>query len=174
VPAEELTGPTEFVDATVFMGMNSTDEHVRAACASFFAQFVAQPTSRSLAMSLEQVGRCDDIVWGYPRHVQDAYYPFMDNLHTDLEVDRLTCDDTDLAAAGEPGADGLAAPDRLQLAMVANRGGVLYTLSRRLLAVARAPVRRPPALAAGRLPFAGRLERLYQESLVLRIDTVAW
>jgi Family of unknown function (DUF6190) len=165
MPADGLL---EFVDASVFMGMNSTDEDVRAACVSLFAERV----SGRLTMSWEQVGRCDDIVWGYPRHVQDAYYPFMDNLHTDVRVDRLPYDEQDLAAAGD--ADRLPAPDRLLLAMVANRGGVLYTLNPRLLASRRAPVRRPETPTGGRTAFPDRLEQLYQESLVLRIGKVTW
>ncbi len=157
----------EFVDATVFMGMNSTDEAGRHICSSFFAQRL----EGRIAMSLEQVGRCDQVIWGYPRELQDAYYPFMDNLHTDLRFDRIGYDDKDVRAAGAvTGPDALGTTDRLTLAMAANRGGVLYTLNPRLLAVPDAPVCRPDVPAVGRVTFPAELEALYQESLALLVD----
>lgn len=156
----------EFVDATVFLGMNSTDEKVRRACTSFFAERM----DRQIAMTLDQVGRCDDIVWGYPRDTQDLYYPFMDNLHTELRFDRLPYGDQDVLTASRDRTAGLDAADRLMLAMVANHHGTLYTLNSRLLSVPDAPVRPPCAPESGRVPFPGRLESLYQASLALLVD----
>ena len=156
----------EFVDATVFLGMNSTDENVRRACASFFAERM----DGRIAMSLDQVGRCDDIVWGYPRDTQDRYYPFMDNLHTELRFDRLPYGDQDVSAASRDQTTGLDAADRLMLAMVVNRHGILYTLDSRLLSVPDAPVRPPCAPESGRIRFPARLESLYQASLALLVD----
>lgn len=40
-------------------------------------------------MPLEEVGICDDLVWKMPRDIQDMYYPFMDNLHSMLDMSRL-------------------------------------------------------------------------------------
>jgi hypothetical protein len=158
----------EFVDATIFLGMNSTDDSIRRTCASFFA---ARLGSR-VGMSLEQIGRCDHVVWSYPREQQDAYYPFMDNLHTDLHFDRLGYEDQDLSAATDDRRP-LPAAERLMLAMVANRGGTLYTLNPRLLSLPAAPVRRPSARPSGHVGFPVGLDTLYQESLVLRVD-LAW
>lgn len=157
-------GGPEFVDATVFLGMNAVDEAHRRACASFFAERV----DGRVAMSLDQIGRCDDVVWSYPRAEQDAYYPFMDVLQTDVRVDRLDWSEDELAVARDvPRPVGPAA--RLLLAMVAARGGTLVTLDPRLLALTDAPVAAPPA-RRGRVPFPAELELLYHRSLVLRVD----
>lgn len=155
----------KFVDATVFLGMNSTDDDIRRVCASFFASRLGD----GVAISLEQVGRCDQMIWSYPRAAQDAYYPFMDNLHTDLPFDRLAYNEQDVAVAHHAGG-GIAMADRLLLAMVANRGGTLFTLNPRLLARQDAPVRRLDAHARGRTLFPAQLESLYQDSLALLID----
>lgn len=157
--------PPEFVDATVFLGMNSTDDDIRRACASFFSSRL----DRGVAISLEQVGKCDHVIWSYPRAAQDVYYPFMDNLHTDLQFDRLGYDERDVAMAHQTGG-GVAIADRLLLAMVANRGGTLFTLNPTLLARQDVPVRRPDAPTRGRMSFPGQLESLYQDSLALLID----
>ncbi|WP_201294684.1 MULTISPECIES: DUF6190 family protein [unclassified Nocardiopsis] len=63
-----------FVDADVFMGMHHENEALRRGCKAFFVERL----KGRVAMSLEQVGRCDDLVWRRPRELQDAYYPFMD------------------------------------------------------------------------------------------------
>jgi len=121
-------------------------------------------------MSYEQVGRCDDVVWGYEREVQDAYYPFMDNLHTDMEIRRFAYDEADLRLAQDSSLlRELAAADRLLLAMVMNRGGVLYSVNRRLLGRTWLPVRAPPAGPERMFPAA--LEELYRRSLQLRVTT---
>jgi hypothetical protein len=154
----------EFVDATVFLGMNAADEAARRACASFFAERV----DGRVAMSLDQIGRCDDVVWSRPREVQDAYYPFMDVLQTDVRVDRLGWSEEELAAAaGDLSPVGPAA--RLLLAMVAARGGRLVTLDPELLELPGAPVVAPPPRAE-RVPFPDGLEKLYEQSLVLRVE----
>jgi hypothetical protein len=156
----------DFVDATVFLGMNSTDPVVRDSCASFFVDRL----DSTVAISLEQVGKCDDVVWGYSRQIQDAYYPFMDNLHTELRFDRLGYEERDIAEAHADTRAGLTVTDKLQLAMVANRGGTLYTLNPRLLAAPTAPVRRPADRSDSRTSFPAALEVLYRDSLVLLVD----
>src|SRR5689334_5110319 len=78
------SGPKTFFDASVFLGMNCVDEEIRNICKNFFAsQFKGV-----LATSLEQVGRCDDVIWSYSRELQDAYYPFMDQLHSLMTIRR--------------------------------------------------------------------------------------
>lgn len=165
MPAEPADGP-EFADAALFLGMNSADDQVRVACKSYFA---ARLTGR-VTMSLEQVGRCDDLVWRFPREVQDAYYPFMDVLHTEMAIDRVGYDDADLrrALTEEP---ELPMHERLLLAQVRNRGGRLHTASRRLLSGPERPATPPPDVPE--LAFPEPLERLYRQSLVLRMPVDA-
>lgn len=155
----------DFVDATTFLGMHCATEDLRLACATFFAERL----DGTLTMTLEEVGHCDDVVWGHPREVQDAYYPFMDRLHTDVRVRRFGYRDQDLITAlTHTPLAGLPPRERLTLAVVLNRGGVLHTLNRRLLVRTDLPVR-APRVVRERVPFTGALERLYQDSLVLRV-----
>ncbi|MFJ9433065.1 DUF6190 family protein [Streptomyces sp. NPDC101490] len=167
-----------FVDATLFMGMHSEDEAVRTGCKAFFAGRLAAGEAGRVLMNWEQVGRCDDLVWGYGRRTQDEYYPFMDVLHTDLAVNRVPYDEDDVRRAfTSPGLGGLPAHERLLLAQVVGRGGVLHTASPRLAEAAGGlpvvPVA-PRASAAAPAPlveptFPAYLEDLYQRSLVLTV-----
>jgi hypothetical protein len=152
-----------YVDAALFLGMNSADESVRIACKSFFAARL----SGRVVMSLEQVGRCDDLVWRFPRAVQDAYYPFMDNLHTDMRIERRGYDAADLRVGLVAELNGLAMHERLMAAMVWNGSGMLWSISPRLLAHGSLPVRAPEADVE--LLFPEALERLYRTSLALRV-----
>lgn len=159
--------PTAFVDATVFMGMHSSAPAVRTACKRFFT---GRLTGR-VTMSWEQVGRCDDLVWGYDRAVQDAYYPFMDTLHTDMTIARIGYDEQDAHRAfTTPELDGLPAHERLLLAQVLSHHGVLYTVSPRLTGRTDLPVAAVPA-ADTEDAFPSRLEQLYQDSLVLSVES---
>lgn len=154
-----------FVDAALFMGMNCRDETVRIACKNVFVDRMA----RGVAMSLEQVGRCDDLVWRFPRAVQDAYYPFMDNLQSCMPFERLPYEEADMRAALDGHAPGdLPMHERLLLAMVRNHGGTLYSISPRLRRHPELPVRLPDGSAE--CAFPGELERLYRESLGLRVE----
>ncbi|MFF4415297.1 DUF6190 family protein [Streptosporangium sp. NPDC001559] len=157
------TGPEAYVDAALFMGMNSADEATRIACKSFFAARL----NERVVMSLEQVGRCDDLVWRFPREVQDAYYPFMDNLHTDMNIERRGYEPADLREDLGKSTGSLPAHERLLLGMVVNRGGVLHSASPRLLSLTGVPVLAP--VDSAELSFPEPLERLYQASLMLRV-----
>lgn len=153
----------DFVDATTFLGMHSVDEADRLACVSFFAARM----DTGLAMTLDEVGRCDDVIWGYTRAEQDAYYPFMDNLHTDARLVRLGYRTADVARSMDDGAlAGLPVADRLLLAVVLNRSGTLHTLNPALLARADLPVRRPSISTAN---FPSTLDELYRTSLRLLV-----
>ncbi len=124
------TDAVTFVDAALFMGMHSEDDAVRRAAKAFFIGRLAAGKAGRVVMSWEQVGRCDDLVWGYDRKTQDEYYPFMDVLHTDLAVERTGYEEADVRRAfTAPELDGLPAHERLLLAQVAHRGGVLHTAS---------------------------------------------
>lgn len=161
----EVPAAGQFADAALFLGMNSADEAVRRSCKTFF---VANIGSR-LMMSLEQVGRCDDIVWGFGRGLQDAYYPFMDNLHTVMDIERRGYDEADLRCGTEGLPERLPVHERLLLGMVLNRGGLLHTVSPRLLHHDGLPVRAPAPVTAAEPSFPGPLEELYQQSLALRV-----
>ncbi|MFC0861222.1 DUF6190 family protein [Sphaerimonospora cavernae] len=156
-----------FLDAALFMGMHSSDDEVRRGCKRFFTERL--PGGRVL-MSLEHVGRCDDLVWRYPRQTQDDYYPFMDNLHTDMAIDRIAYDEDDLRLALEMGSlSGLPPHERLLVAMAIRRDTVVVTASPRLLGRRDLPVH--PIESAEREPvFPAGLEQLYERSLALRID----
>jgi hypothetical protein len=150
------------IDATVFLGMHCADERVRLSCK---ALMVARLDSGVL-MSLEEVGRCDAVVWTRPRAMQDAYYPFMDTLHTDMKVDRVGYGEDDLRAALRPVA-GLPVGARLQLALAAGRGATLWTVDRRYAGQADVPLGALPEPVGTAFPEP--LERLYTESLALRV-----
>ncbi|MGW1073365.1 DUF6190 family protein [Streptomyces sp. NPDC002537] len=158
-----------YLDASLFMGMHSTDPSVRAACTAFFVSHLDRP----VVMTYEEVGRCDDFVWHLPREVQDAYYPFMDVLHSLMPISRRAYSETDLAAAVRPsaGAAGLRTRDRLLLASVLGTGGRLVTVNPRLTALTGlGPSVREPEPAAERGVFPAELDQLYERSLVLEAD----
>ncbi|MFI8916896.1 DUF6190 family protein [Streptomyces sp. NPDC053513] len=162
--------PTVFIDATLFMGMHSEDNAVRSGAKAFFVGRLAAGEAGRVLMNWEQVGRCDDLVWGYERKLQDEYYPFMDVLHTDLAIDRVPYDEDDLRRAfTTPSLEGLPTHERLLLAQVIGRGGTLHTASPRLLRRTDLPV--VPVGAAAEASFPAYLEDLYRRSLVLTVDS---
>ncbi|WP_328945476.1 DUF6190 family protein [Streptomyces sp. NBC_00250] len=162
--------PVVFIDATLFMGMHSEDDGVRLAAKAFFAGRLAAGEAGGVVMSWEQVGRCDDLVWGYERGVQDDYYPFMDVLHTDLAIERAAYEEADVRRAfTTPELEGLPTHERLLLAQVIGRGGVLHTASPRLLRTTGLPV--VPIGSGEEHSFPAYLEDLYQRSLVLTVDS---
>jgi hypothetical protein len=153
------------IDASLFMSLNSSDERIRLAGKGFFVERL----NGSAVMSLEQVGRCDALIWGgYSRAQQDAYYPFMDNLHTDMKIDRIGYDEQDVRLAlDSPALADLPLTRRLTVAMVLNRGGLLYTFDPLLVGRADLPLGELPDQDDPRFPEP--LERMYQESLVLLV-----
>ncbi|APY84535.1 hypothetical protein DCW30_02890 [Streptomyces alfalfae] len=164
-----------YVDATLFMGMHSVDPAVRASCVAFFAEHLHQP----VVMTYEEVGRCDDLVWSYPRQEQDAYYPFMDVLHSIMPISRraYTCADWQALAQLPARADGLELRERMLLASVLAGEGELVTINPRLTALAAdgMPVSTPlRAGASVRFEDADDvLDTLYRTSLTLEVDHAA-
>ena len=157
-----------FVDASSFMGMHGSDDTTRIACKALFVERLAD----GIVMSLEQVGRCDDLVWRRARAVQDAYYPFMDHLHTEMPIERRGYEEADLRTALESARlAGLPMHERLLLALVMNRSGTLFTISPRVRDRSDLPVRVPTT--AFEPSFPERLEGLYRRSLRLRVATEA-
>jgi hypothetical protein len=157
------SGPV--IDASVFMGMHARDDVTRGTCATFMAgRFDA-----GVVMSWEQVGRCDDIVWSFARDVQDAYYPFMDVLHSTMPFTRRPYDVCDLELAlRDRRLAGLPLHEALTVAMAANRDTCLVTLSARLHERCGLPVQRP--CGAPGMDFPAPVAGLYAASLRLRVD----
>ncbi|MFD5144429.1 DUF6190 family protein [Streptomyces sp. NPDC058401] len=163
----------EYADAALFLGMNSEDEDVRRACKAFFVDRL----DASIVMSLEQVGRCDDIIWGFSRELQDAYYPFMDNLHTVMHIRRLGYEEADVLRATDTELPrSLPVHERLLLGMVQGREGLLHTASPRLAATTGFALRAVTGADGADGPearFPEPLEDLYQQSLALRVPAEA-
>jgi len=159
-----MAGPAEVIDAAAFLGMHAVDETTRRACKTFFARRLHD----EVLMSLEHVGWCDDVVWGHPRSVQDAYYPFMDTLHSEMAISRLGYDEADIQTAlGTPALHDLPMRERLLAAMVLRRNAVLHTANPRLAGRRDLPV--VAVVPDGEQPFPEHLEKLYQTSLALRV-----
>lgn len=156
-----------YLDASLFLGMHSTDPATRAACKGFFVTHLHLPT----VMTYEEVGRCDDVVWGRPRRIQDLYYPFMDVLHSVLDVRRRGYQVSDLTHLDAHPLTGLRPRERLLLSAVSATGGRLVTVNPRLLRASSAglPVCSPrPSQETA--PFPDELESLYRQSLALEVD----
>lgn len=176
----------ELIDATTFLGMHSKDERVRIACKNYFVSRL----NAKVGMSLEQVGKCDNVIWQYSREQQDAYYPFMDNLHTVMDIERIPYNERDLAEAEfNPRLRGLDLSDRLTAGMALARGAVLYSVNPQLVNFKPKPpidrlgrevatdhkwfetsdFIRSPDMGKEEQTIPDKLELLYQTSLAVRI-----
>ncbi|WP_024754985.1 DUF6190 family protein [Streptomyces exfoliatus] len=159
----------DFIDASLFLGMHSTDDGLRIAAKAFFVRHL----EGRVVMSLEQVGRCDDVIWGYSHELQSLYYPFMDHLHTVMDISREGYDEADvrLGLSDSDTPQQLPFIDRLLLGQVINRKGLLHTVGPRSSAFEGLPVRAVAAWPAGEPEpsFPEPLERLYRTSLALRL-----
>ncbi len=175
----------EVIDASVFLGMHNKDERTRVACKNYFVKRLDD----QIGMSLEQVGKCDDVIWQYSREQQDAYYPFMDNLHTIMDIERTPYNEKDIQEAEfNQRLHGLGLSDRLTAGMALARRAVLYSVNPQLVNFKPKPpidrlgrevaidhkwfeisdfVRYPEV--GNEQTFPDELERLYQQSLAVRI-----
>lgn len=162
---DTASGTKIFIDAALFLGMHSRCEAIRRACKNFVVLHLARP----VFMSLEHVGWCDEVVWGYSRELQDLYYPFMDRLHTEMDIHRIPYEEQDLhRALKAPILKGLELFDRLLLAQILNQNGLLYTVNPCLLTTPGLPVVGVGG-ATQELPFPETLDKSYEVSLALRI-----
>lgn len=141
--------------------MHSMDEKIRIACKNFFAGRI----KNIIWMPLEEVGRCDDVIWRFPRKAQDAYYPFMDNLHSIMKIKRIEYDEEDVKAAGKISGN-LPMSKKLVIGMVKNRKGILYTFDKKILNMKFPNLKMPEF--SDELDFQ-KIEKLYKQSLKLRI-----
>ncbi|MFH1275625.1 MAG: DUF6190 family protein [Candidatus Woesearchaeota archaeon] len=155
----------EYIDASVFLGMHSSDEKTRIACKNYFVNKL----NDQVGMSLEQVGKCDNIIWrNYTNEEQAKYYPFMDNLHTLMDIQRVGYDEKDIQeSTTNPNLRDLSISDRLTVGMAIARGAELYSVNPKL--VSKDYVRSPEA--GKELSFPQALEELYQQSLEVRVCT---
>jgi hypothetical protein len=112
------------VDASVFLGMHHHDDVIRDCSLGFFRGHYAH----RVWMSYEQVGICDAVIWRQARAIQDLYYPFMDRLHSDMQIVRegYRAEELDLAL-GHPDLRGLRPEQALLAAQVLARDAVLAT-----------------------------------------------
>lgn len=155
------------VDASVFLGMHATEDSLRRACKAVFVGALSAPAG--VTMSLDEIGRCDHAVWGRPRAMQDAYYPFMDRLHSTACIRRVALAVDDLAAiVRDARLSGLADAERLQVALALRTGARLVSVRPGLTGRADLPVDVPAAVAVEPV-FPAPFEALYSRSLALRI-----
>jgi hypothetical protein len=112
------------IDASLFLGMHHRDEGRRRHSVNFFRHHFHRP----VWMNLEQIGLCDAVIWRQPREVQDAYYPFMDLLHSEMAIKRTGYDHDMLAlAASQPSLRMLRTEQALLAAQLEVLGGRLFT-----------------------------------------------
>lgn len=111
-----------FIDATAFMGMHDRDDDVRRRSLGLFRSMFAE----RVWMNFEQVGICDAVIWRQSREVQDLYYPFMDRLHSEMQIVRegYAVGELELAV-GHHELQGLKPEQALLAAQVLARDGVL-------------------------------------------------
>jgi hypothetical protein len=159
----------EYIDYTVFLGMNAAEEPVRLRCKAL----IASRLDGAVFMTWDHVGRCDDFIWQHSRALQDRYYPFMDALASHASLRREGYEDTTLLLATlDSRLQGLPILHRLLVARALERDSVVYTLDPGLLGHHALPVRPPPPCHT-EAPFPGWLEPLYQGALELRIPLLA-
>jgi hypothetical protein len=95
--------------------MHHEDDRIRQLSLRFFRSQLRRPTR----MNFEQIGICDAVVWRQQRTVQDAYYPFMDLLHSEMPIRRGGYSARELSMAStEPQLRGLRTDRALLAAQV--------------------------------------------------------
>lgn len=169
------------IDATVFMGMHHTDPQRRVRAVAL----IVSNFRGGLEISFDQIGICDSIVWCQPRGVQDAYYPFMDVLHTKMPFERHGYSAASvMRAASDRSLVQLrdTSPTRALLAAsVIEEEKVLYTFDPSLIATGSLKPFISDAVGDGFFSiqgveadssgaFLGELQQLYIDSQVLTIS----
>ncbi|MBC3364639.1 DUF6190 family protein [Pseudomonas sp. SWRI154] len=155
------------IDATVFMGMHHSDPELRAKSLGFFRTFY----SRQVLMSFGQIGICDAIIWKKSRHLQDVYYPFMDVLHTDMNIQRQGyCNRVLKRACLEPDWAHLSVEKRLLAAHVVEHQQPFFTHddSLRELSLLKPFLKTFPS-SISQSAFPEKLQRLYEQSMEMTI-----
>lgn len=155
---------TEFIDATIFLGLHHEDNEIRIKCKNFFIERL----DSTIIMSLDNVGKCDDVVWKFDRETQDAYYPFMDRIHTVMDINRIPYDENDIKSMSNFKNSDLSTFQKLTLAKTEAKQGVLYTIDQKILSLNNDLVKEPPNNPE-ELSFPEDLEKHYNHSLALRV-----
>jgi len=123
-----------FIDASLFMGMHSIDEKTRNQSLSV----MSEQFSKCIYMNLEQVGICDEYVWRYSRNIQDDYYPFMDVLHSEMDITRVGYCSADIARLNKDrrlSDTSLSVQSALLVAQTINNNALLYTHDKNILSL---------------------------------------
>jgi len=123
-----------FIDASLFMGMHSIDEKMRNQSLSV----MSEQFSKCIHMNLEQVGMCDEYVWRYSREIQDDYYPFMDILHSEMDINRIGYCSADIARLNKDrrlSETSLSVQSALLIAQTINNNAILYTHDKNILSL---------------------------------------
>ncbi|MFL0798576.1 MAG: DUF6190 family protein [Cellvibrionaceae bacterium] len=120
-----FASPKYFIDASVFMGMHAVDSRVREQSLGLMSRLF----NSTVYMNYEQVGACDDLVWTFSREIQDQYYPFMDCLHSQMDIQRIPYDRDDLLqmANHKIKTADLSCIQALLIAQVIRYNGILFT-----------------------------------------------
>ena len=117
------------------MGMHSDDEKTRNQSLSV----MSEQFSKCIYMNLEQVGMCDEVVWRYSRNIQDNYYPFMDVLHSEMDINRIGYCNADIARLSKDRRlldTSLSVQSALLVAQTINNNALLYTHDKNILSLA--------------------------------------
>lgn len=168
-----MTEVVPFIDATVFLGMHHQDESIRQRSAAFFRSHFERRTR----MNFEQVGICDAIIWRQPRRVQDAYYPFMDLLHSEMPILREGYAFREISLAVNDHQLLQLRPEQALLAaqILLRKGAVLFTHDPALRAL---PCLQPQLGDFDSLnldsPFPCELEDLYAASRLFILTHKDW
>lgn len=158
------------IDASIFLGMNHEDIKIRRSC----VQVIAYNFYTGLEINLEQIGLCDKVIWQRSREEQDAYYPFMDYLHTVMEFDRVPyVNEAYQIAAIDHRLNHLPMTKALIASHVLIGERVLYTLDNDLkklsiLSDKILPISLPSSTG---LEFSETLRCLYESSLQLKLTS---
>jgi len=111
-----------FVDASVFLSLHHHDIGIRQRSLGLFRSMFAA----RVRMNFEQIGICDAVIWRQRREVQDLYYPFMDRLHSEMQIERAGYAIAELdLAVGHRELRGLKPEQALLAAQVLTREAVL-------------------------------------------------
>jgi len=162
-----------FIDASVFLGMHHADELIRQRSLAFFRSHF----ERRARMNFEQVGICDAIIWRQPRRVQDVYYPFMDLLHSDMQILREGYAFAELELALNHRQLQELRPEQALLAaqVLQSSAGTLFTHDPALLALPCLASRLGDFDSLGqRGSFPAELQDLYQASRAFILTDKDW
>jgi hypothetical protein len=151
-----------FLDATVFLGMHHRDDQLRQRSLGFFRTCYG----RRAWMNYEQIGICDAVIWRQHREIQDLYYPFMDRLHSDMQIVREGYQRIELdLALGHPELEHLLSEQALLAAQILARDAVLATHDPALHGLACMRSRLWDFTAADhKVAFPAELQALYETS----------